>query len=281
MHRHGRRTIFGRMKASLGRRYRLRAWTARVARSVGSMLPGWRAPTELADRLAYVRSCYGPSFLNTPGDRTFVLCVQGYGRFLSDAIANRDRRFQFLDIGANLGLFSILAAANPRCERVIAIEPLPKVYGNLQANIRRNRAWNVVAIRGAVAGTLDPIVHLTFDRHHSGLSRVVSRDKGSVDAPVISAAMLDDLLPGTGAGIVAKIDVEGSEAEVIAKLRKCRFYGAIEEILIEVSERNLGPDTRAKLLCMLAEDGFVEVSRAGAAEHYDAILRRRGVGEHI
>ena len=30
---------------------------------------------------------------------------------------------------------------------------------------------------------------------------------------------------------------------------------------------------------MLTADGFFELSRAGAAEHYDAIFRRRGADE--
>ena len=70
------------------------------------------------------------------------------------------------------------------------------------------------------------------------------------------------------------IDVEGSELDVLATLRQTRFYHAIEEIIIEVSEVNLGIAGRRQLMAMLAEDGFEELSHAGAENHYDARYRR-------
>jgi len=271
-----RRTVLLRAKAFVGRRYRLRLWACRCARLAASVFPRWAAAGALADRLAFVRSVYGPYLLNTPGDRTFRLCVEGYNGFISGAIAGRDCPFLFLDIGANLGLFSLLAAANPRCERAVAIEPLPAIFARLEANLRRNRAGNVEPVRGAIAAVTAPLVHLTFDRRHSGMARVVAPEAGRVTARALPAAVLDDLLPAAALPILAKIDVEGSEVEVMTVLRQCRFYGAVEEILIEVSERNLGRERRAALLAMLAEDGFVELGRAGPAEHYDARFARRG-----
>jgi hypothetical protein len=52
------------------------------------------------------------------------------------------------------------------------------------------------------------------------------------------------------------------------------FFNLIDEIVIEVSERNLGSDLRHRLLELLIEYGFEEFSRAGPAEHYDARYRR-------
>ena len=226
----------------------------------------------------FVRSRDGPFLLSTPGDKTFQFCVSGYGGLLAGAVAAADRPFLFLDIGANLGLFSLLAAANPHCERVIAIEPLPTVFRNLEVNVRRNAAGKVTAVRAAVDRSAEAVVHLTFDPGHSGMSRVVGSGMGPVTAPAIAAPALDRLLPETPPRIIAKIDVEGSEIEVIAVLGECRFWAAIDEILIEVSERNLGRDGRDRLLRMLKEEGFVELARSGTAEHYDARYIRAGQG---
>ena len=65
------------------------------------------------------------------------------------------------------------------------------------------------------------------------------------------------------------IDVEGSELDVLATLRQTRFYSAIEEIIIEVSEVNLGIAGRRQLMAMLAPDGYEELSPEGAESHYE------------
>src|SRR5690606_9652047 len=89
-----------------------------------------------------------------------------------------------------------------------------------------------------------------------------------------SAARLDDLMPQSTPAIVAKIDVEGSELEVLSILRQTHFRDKIVEMIIEVSVRNLGMERRDELLRQLKDAGYSEVSRAGAAEHYDAQYRR-------
>jgi len=256
------------------KKYYLLHSLASVAQLVGSFFPGWSAPPRIAARLSFVRSTYGPYLLNTPGDRTFELCVEGYGRFVSDAIEGQDRPFVFLDIGANLGVFSLVAAANPHCERVIAIEPLPGIFSNLEANVRRNGTDKVEPLLGAIARTTDGIAYLVFDPRHSGMSKTVERRPGSVRAPAISIEKLDSLFPRPPAAIVAKIDVEGSEVDVLSTLRGSRTYGAIREIIIEISEANLGSAKRGELLRLLAQDGFKEISRSGPASHYDALYRR-------
>ncbi len=226
------------------------------------------------DRLTYVRSAYGPFLLNTPGDRTFELCAGGYGRFVADAIEVQARTFMFLDVGANLGLFSLLAARHPCCERVIAVEPLPTIFRNLQANIRRNAAEKIEPVLGAVCTTADAFAYLSFDPKHSGMSKMTQAGSGHVRAPVLSAVGLDGLFREFSDRIVVKIDVEGSEIDVLLTLRRTRFYGAVADLIIEISERNLGQANRDHLLRLLAQDGFEEHSRAGPPEHYDALYRK-------
>ena len=255
------------------RRYRLSWLLASRFRQLRGIIP-LKVLDRAIDRLSFARSVYGPLLWITPDDRTFELCVTGYGGFVRDAIAAQDRPFVFLDIGANLGLFSLLAARHPLCRRVIAIEPLPSIFPNLQANIRRNAAAAIEPVLGAVTLSSGELVHLSFNERHSGMSRIVGGLPGSVAAPALSAGSLNDLLPDTNTRIVAKIDVEGSELDVLSTLRQTRFYRAIEEIIIEVSEVNLGTAGRRQLMAMLTEDGYQELARAGAENHYDARYRR-------
>jgi FkbM family methyltransferase len=236
--------------------------------------PGSSLVRAVGAHLLFVRSVYGVHLFNTPRDRTFELCVSGYGRFISDAIASRTEDFVFLDIGANLGLFSLLAARNPSCRAVIAIEPVPEIFRNLRANIMRNRAPNIRAVQGAVTSSPEPFVHLAFSPKHSGRTKIVAPGTGTVAARAVSAAELDSLLPKSPMPILVKIDVEGSEADVMLTVKMTAFFPSIDEIIIEISERNLGTAGRERLLQILAEAGFVEFSRDGPPEHYDARYRR-------
>jgi FkbM family methyltransferase len=229
-------------------------------------------------RPSFVRSVYGPYLANTPGDRTFDLCLTGYGPFVADAIAAHDREFLFLDIGANLGLFSLLADRHPLCREVVAFEPLPSIFRNLTANIMRNKAGKIRAFRAAVLETGAAKVSLSFNPRHSGLSRVLAdRRQGTITAPVVNGERLAALIPTWPSSILAKLDVEGAEIETLAAVRAAPFYPAVLDVIVEISERNLGAERKAELLRSLAADGFTLVLRDGPEEHYDALYRRRAV----
>jgi FkbM family methyltransferase len=229
-------------------------------------------------RLLFVRSAYGVNLFETPGDRTFELCVAGYGRIVAEAVEARNADFVFLDIGANLGLFSLLAARNPHCRKVVAIEPIPQTFANLRANVLRSRRKTIVAVNGAVTDVTDPVVHLAYSPTHSGMARIVGKRKGAVAASVIGAGKLDELVRRLDLPILVKIDVEGAEIEVLKTLMGTTFFPLIDEIVIEVSERNLGAGRRDRLLEILTGCGFAEIGRGGEPKHYDARYGRAVTG---
>jgi FkbM family methyltransferase len=228
----------------------------------------------LADQLGFMRSVYGPRLQVMPGDRTFELCVRGYGPFVAGAIAAQARPFVFLDAGANLGLFSLVAAQNPHCQRAIAIEPVPATFSGLEANIRRSGSTRITALRGAIHDGEVSRVTMSYDPSHSGLSRVLPSGSAGIEVPVVTAPMLDDALCQEADPIVAKIDVEGSEGDVLAVLRRTKAYARLDEVIVEISQQNLGAAGRSQLLQMLADDGFAEIDRHGEPAHYDARYRR-------
>jgi FkbM family methyltransferase len=250
---------------------RLRLCLAGVARLLTGQL---RWADGLADRLGSMRSVYGPRLLITPGDRTFELCLRGYGPFVAGAIAAQTSPFVFLDVGANLGLFSLVAVQNPLCRRAIAIEPLPAIFKSLEANIRRSGTTRITALRGAIHDDEVSRVTMSYDPSHSGLARVLPSGSAGIEVPVVAAPMLDEALRREGDRIVAKIDVEGSEGDVLAVLRRTKAYARLDEVIVEVSEQNLGAADRGRLLQMLADDGFEEIGRHGEPAHYDARYRR-------
>jgi FkbM family methyltransferase len=255
--------------------YRLLKRIASPLSRLEQRFPNSPAIRAASARLSFIRSVYGVYILNMPGDRTFELCATGYGRFISDAIAAQEKPFLFLDIGANLGLFSLLAARNPNCVQGWAFEPVPQTFEILKTNLARNRAERIAPVRGAITDIAREFVHLSFREQHSGLATITDEGAGTVTAPVITTQALDALVSRRDLAILAKIDVEGSEVGVLSVLRQTHLYPLIGEILVEVSERTLGSAKLETLLRMLREDGYRELSRAGPPDHYDARYGRR------
>jgi FkbM family methyltransferase len=134
----------------------------------------------------------------------------------------------FVDVGANIGLFTLLAA---RCAspggRVLAFEPHPDARARMQHLLTLNGLTNLVTVSNAAlsdrSGPAAPLF-LASDSVLSTLDPSVAPMKDeyafrtSVDVPVSS---LDDWLAASGPAWtdtpidVIKIDVEGTEARVL------------------------------------------------------------------
>lgn len=227
-------------------------------------------------RGGYTRSVYGVWLKDRPLDATWRFCVNGkYGRFYSDwLLAQRDG--VFLDIGANVGLYSLLADRNPAIERIYAFEPHPETYGFLAGNIERNAAARCTAFPYAISSSAGEEC-IAERPGHSGMAtlREVGRAEGfslSVGIQCITAAELDRLIEvRDDARVIVKIDVEGHEAVVIEQLRKSRLWSRIANIYYEVDERYLDA---AALLQLLESEGFRVVHRNGQGKHYDVMVER-------
>lgn len=125
----------------------------------------------------------------------------------------------FIDIGANIGSYTILAAGVCGAS-VIAVEPVPCTFNHLLDNIRLNNLESLVVTKciaiGAHSGTL------RFSEALDTLNHVLSGDENnSSDAISVTVDTLDAVLAGRDPTII-KIDVEGYESEV--------FKGATETL---------------------------------------------------
>jgi len=117
-----------------------------------------------------------------------------------------------LDLGANVGIFTIPAArAVGPGGRVIAFEPNPRTLPHLRANIERNGLSNVTVVeQGAAAG----IGTHTFVAATRGNTSTVYGDiiAGEPVEAVFTVPMTTvDAVVGDARVDVVKIDVEGSE----------------------------------------------------------------------
>jgi FkbM family methyltransferase len=145
----------------------------------------------------------------------------------------------FLDVGANIGYFSVLAARRVgETGSVIAVEPSPTVFPLLEESARLNDAGAAVRLVNAAAGSgVGSIPIYSGPSHNIGLTTTVA-ERGFALEGVVQSLPLDAILrPEEKAALrMIKIDVEGREPEVLRGMG--RLIGDSREdleIVIELS----------------------------------------------
>jgi len=115
-----------------------------------------------------------------------------------------------IDIGANLGYFSLLWVASAPGNRCLAFEASPRVAELLKRNVARNRLDSQIQVfpqaAGRQAGLQSFDVGPAAQTGWGGLSRTPSGDTITVDV-----VRCDDLVPSTDEIALLKIDVEGGD----------------------------------------------------------------------
>lgn len=219
-----------------------------------------------------VRTRYGVLMRANWKDATFRMCHNGsYGTALSDLIAQRKGTFLFLDIGANQGLYSLLAARNPNCRQAYAFEPVSQTYSLLRDNIAANGLQaSITPVHAAVSASTGSAT-IRLQAAHSGaasLSTTRPAEGGTVETiHTIDISSVDELLHPEGK-ILVKIDVEGHETVVIDQLMRSRHLSRIAAIFYEVNEAWCNP---ADLEAILRQGGFSRFIRQGAGTLYDVL----------
>jgi FkbM family methyltransferase len=120
----------------------------------------------------------------------------------------------FVDVGANIGYFSVLASALVGGSgRVIAVEPERRNLALLKANLWRNGCGNAIVLPIA-AYRHTGFLPLVLNEDNRGDHQVGWHDGASALVP---CARLDDLLGGLDVDVI-KIDTQGVDHDVIAGL---------------------------------------------------------------
>ncbi len=150
----------------------------------------------------------------------------------------------FIDIGANIGYYSLLASTLIEKEgKVIAIEASPKVFEMLQRHIKINDFQNIKTICCAVSNKRDKLVIHHAEESNIGATSVVHNFKQSFEPDMeVDAAPLGDILLNDeiSRARIIKIDVEGAEWLVIEGMESVfpKLRDDVE-ILLEVTPETL------------------------------------------
>jgi FkbM family methyltransferase len=143
----------------------------------------------------FSRSAYGVLMKTNWRDRTFIYCrFAVYGHGLSDYLKGLTQPFVFLDIGANQGLYSLIAGQNPHCTGAIALEPVPDTFERLSLNINANNLQGKVQAVQAALSSQAGTARIVFDAAHSGLASLRNDGADGLDITTINMEAFDDLL---------------------------------------------------------------------------------------
>jgi FkbM family methyltransferase len=181
------------------------------------------------------------------------------------------QRFQFgegaiLDVGANLGLFSLVLRATLPGRRIVAFEPAPSTYKSLASNVVLNAAANVECINAAVADRDGTASFAVREGARANSSLGASAEKGPVVVVDVPCVTLDRFTADAGIDRIAllKVDVEGFEAKVFEGAARILAEGRPQVVYFEVCP------------ALARKEGFAPDAAAAKLEAHGYMLHRIG-----
>jgi FkbM family methyltransferase len=148
--------------------------------------------------------------------------------FVMHALRRGDR---FLDVGANVGVYTLLAAG--RGASCVAIEPIPVAYQRLAENVRLNAFGALV--RAENIGVAAKPGKLRFTRSLDTVNHVLAATEGdATDAIDVEVSTVDAVVAGATPSVI-KIDVEGFETEVLAGATSTLASRELVALIIELN----------------------------------------------
>ncbi len=227
---------------------------------------------------AYVPSRYGVLMAANWKDTTFRFCIDAtYGYDLADLLTNKNTPFVFLDIGANQGIYSLIAANNKHCKKVFSFEPMPDTFELLNKNVTINKLDDkTITVNSAVSNQAGSAV-LTLNPQHSGGATLHGHESETYNSQTVTVNLIDhtelsNLVPAD-TEIVVKVDVEGHEETVFSTLAKCAFKNSITTLHYEVDEHWTKPDQLRQLATDIGLTRF-ERQNTRRTHHYDIVASR-------
>lgn len=223
-----------------------------------------------------IRTAYGPRIECHLDDATNKAAVFGwYGDIIFNVVNKLQLGSAFIDIGANSGLFSIIAAnAVGENGKVYAFEPQVSMFNVLKRNMHYNGLSGVTAINKAVSATSGEIGMSHLSARHTGIARVDPDGKQRVRAINLDADMPELLKTIGKRRLVIKIDVEGAEADVLNGMKTLLKHASI--VIVEIDDGNLRRFGvgRKNVYEIMEHHGF-SPSVAVQSKHFDEIFMRQ------
>ena len=128
-----------------------------------------------------------------------------------------------VDIGANIGWYSINIAKSYPLSKVHAFEPIPKTYSFLEKNINLNNVQNVMAHHYGLSNESKELTFYFYPEGSGNASSSNLSERSDAELVTCHVKPLDDFVRENGLHVdFIKCDVEGAELFV--------FQGAVETL---------------------------------------------------
>lgn len=251
-------------------------------------LPGFHRKASVIRRLLAiragkpVRSRYGPRMISDPQDTTNFFCLAGLGGDdyddVFDEVGRLEAGMAFIDVGANAGLFSLVASKRVgRNGLVLAFEPSLQTFARLVENVSLNAAGNIYPFNAALGATTGVARFDSGCPSHSGIAHLDTAGDVDVvqlrfDAPAESFRNLIG-----NRRTVIKIDVEGAELQVLEGMADFIRQHQVEQLIVEIDAAHLARfDASPRAVYeLLAGSGFEPRRGLDWSRHYNEIFDRR------
>jgi FkbM family methyltransferase len=124
----------------------------------------------------------------------------------------------FVDIGAHMGIYAIMAAMHTKCGRIVAFEPDPKNFAHLEANLLINDLLGRIEHRPVAVSNLDAMVPFAVAPEGQDVWSKIPEEQSTATA-FVPAVTLDKEFPVKGMRIALKIDIELHERQALEGMR--------------------------------------------------------------
>lgn len=137
----------------------------------------------------------------------------------------------FVDIGANIGSYSILASGHAGA-RTVSVEPVPATFARLRKNVRYNNIDHLVALHNC--GISDRSESLQFTTDLDSTNHIATDDDVDAETIEVTVVQLDKMLDGLQP-LCIKIDVEGFEEKVVNGGKSVLQSESLRAVLMELN----------------------------------------------
>ena len=162
----------------------------------------------------------------------------------------------FIDIGANLGWFSLLAAS--RGMSVIAFEPIKSNYDLFLRSIKNNNYQELITVHRVALGDVERKMVFNVAEKNMGLCstrELIPTDHSTSEICIVKK--LDSFLLNNTKNLIIKIDTEETELSVLRGMVNTLKSDLVTHIIIEISRY------QQELFDILLMYGFVKAVNIG------------------
>ena len=170
-----------------------------------------------------------------------------------------------LDVGANIGLTSLLMDQTFEGSKIVAYEPHPSTYEQLRINIDANKTGlnTIETFNFGLGDAEGELLFRDVDQYNTGNSLLIEGSLGAAaqNSTTVKVKTLDSISHDVGHIDLMKIDVEGFELDVLKGASKT--LNSVDAVLIEFNHWCLSslahvlPVDALKTICELFEGVFV------------------------